>query len=380
MKIIISLILIFFLNKGFSYELIRDPIFENYFKNLEINNNLPKHNVYLVNSDQLNAFVLDDSIYFTTEIIKNIESESVLKSIYFHEVGHIYHKHYNSKKIEIISNKKKVLLNNIFSLGVAIFTNNANIGIATDITLDQSLINKFSKHSIRYEIQADNFMIDIIKKNNVNTQDLISFFEKLPENDNFFRTHPTHDERIILLENYTHYKKKDNTKIFEWIKAKYHQNSNKSNFNDFFEKLNTGKINENYNLSIDQDLLNYEIYKSGIVDKEPNKINEIYLNLIKKNSNPFLKIEYFNFILNNNLVDSYYIIEKGKNIYDLQDEYFFYFLYGKFYNRINQLDLSNYYFCQFYNLIKEEKKSSFFCKKYDIKNIPLIDKSYALFK
>ena len=48
--------------------LIRDPIFENYFKSIEEDQKI--NNVYLINSDTPNAFVLEDSIYFTTELLK----------------------------------------------------------------------------------------------------------------------------------------------------------------------------------------------------------------------------------------------------------------------------------------------------------------------
>ena len=44
------------------------------------------------------------------------------------------------------------------------------------------------------------------------------------------------------------------------------------------------------------------------------------------------------------------------------------------------INLSNFYFCQFYKTINSKNKADFFCKKYDIKDIPTLDKSYALFK
>ena len=62
------------------------------------------------------------------------------------------------------------------------------------------------------------------------------------------------------------------------------------------------------------------------------------------------------------------------------DEYYYYFIYGKYYNKIGKLNLSNFYFCQFYKSINTKNKADFFCKKYDIKDIPTLDKSYALFK
>ena len=38
------------------------------------------------------------------------------------------------------------------------------LGIGTSITLNNNLINEISKHSINFEIEADNFMIKSNKK------------------------------------------------------------------------------------------------------------------------------------------------------------------------------------------------------------------------
>ena len=61
-------------------------------------------------------------------------------------------------------------------------------------------------------------------------------------------------------------------------------------------------------------------------------------------------------------------------------EYYYYFVYGKYYNKIENFNLSYFYFCQFYRAINSKNKSDFFCEKYDIKDIPTLDKAYALFK
>ena len=53
---------------------------------------------------------------------------------------------------------------------------------------------------------------------------------------------------------------------------------------------------------------------------------------------------------------------------------------GKFYNVLERYDLSNFYFCQFFNLSRSIDKSNFYCNNYDINNIPKTDMSYALFK
>ena len=200
MKILINLIFVFLFNTVYSYEILRDPFFESYFKNLSKEFSTSKVNVYLIENDELNAFVINDSINFTTGMIKSIKHEDMLKSIYFHEAGHVYYNHYTAKVINIESNRNNKIFNNLLSIGVAILSGDASIGLATGISLDNSLLSKISKRSIKFEIQADNYMFEKINANRINTEDLINFFNNLPDNqNNFFKSHPTHADRIILL-------------------------------------------------------------------------------------------------------------------------------------------------------------------------------------
>ena len=379
MIIIFRLFLIFLSINAYSLEIIRDPIFENYFKNIQLTYDLPLANVYVVDHNEINAFVLGKNIYFTKGIIKNIKQEDVLKSIYFHEVGHIYHNHYNSKTLEINSSKKNKIYNNILSIGAAIFTGNPNIGIATNLSLDQSILNNLSNNSIRYEIQADFFMLEKISENKINTSNLIDFFDSLPESNNrYYKSHPTNKDRVISLKKYTNFKKNNNSIKFEWLKAKYGRNSNISEFNNFFSSLDKGIVNiTDAKLIDDINYANYEIYKNGIMIDD---IEQMYLNLIKINSNPYLKIEFYNMIIDNNISEYFKIIEKNKHDNKIQSEYFFSFLYGKYYNKINNEDLSNFYFCQFYEMANLKDKSNYYCNKYDINSIPNIDNSYAILK
>ena len=82
---------------------------------------------------------------------------------------------------------------NLFSIGLAIISGNSDIGIGSNITLNSNLINEISKHTVNFEIEADNFMIDQIKKNEINTSELISFLKKILFKNkiinNFFQRH-----------------------------------------------------------------------------------------------------------------------------------------------------------------------------------------------
>ncbi len=361
----------------YSYEIIRDPIFEDYFFKLSNELGLYNLDVFLVDNETHNAFVINNNIYFTTGLLTEIEKEDTLKAIYLHEYGHVIKDHYQSKKLKIHQSSSKNTFLNLFSVGLAVLSKNTDIGIGASITINSKFVNEISKHSINFEIEADNFMINQIKKNKINTSELIGFLNKINDNDIYFRTHPSNEERINILKDII-YKINDNSNKFNWIKSKYAKNSENKNFNNFFINLENGNFDKNNKIDkIDYFLIQYEAYKSGFIldNWETN-----FQRLLDINDNSYLKIEYINYLIDNNLTDYYFIIDDLKFDENVMDEYYYYFIYGKYYNRIGKLNLSNFYFCQFYKSINTKNKADFFCKKYDIKDIPTLDKSYALFK
>ena len=377
-KFICLIYFLFIFNNLHSYEVIRDPIFENYFSDINKQLKLEKINVFLIDNKTSNAFVIEDNIYFTTGLLGVINDEDTLKAIYLHEYGHIIKNHFQSKKIEIQQSKNKVNFYSLFSVGLAVFSGDANIGVGSSVTLNSNLINKISKHSINFEIEADNFMIDHIKKNKLNTLELKSFLSEVDDPNNiYFRTHPRSEDRINNLREFN-YKKSKNSGKFEWIKSKYSNNSNNKFFDIFFKNLEKGIFDQEGKLNkINKEIIRYEAFKKGFFI---NDWNNEFKNLLIINDNSFLKIEYINYLLDNNLNDEYYIIEDLKFDKNLMNEYFYYYIYGKYYNKINSMNLANFYFCNFYRAINLENKADFFCEKYDIKDIPTLDKSYALFK
>ncbi len=377
-KFICLIFFLFIFKISYSYEIIRDPIFENYFSDLSEELKLKKINVFLTKNTTSNAFVIEENIYITTGLLRKIKEEDTLKAIYLHEYGHIIKNHYQSKKIKIQQANNKVNFYSLFSVGLAVLTNNVNIGVGSSISLNSSLINDISKHSINFEIEADNFMINQIIKNKINTSELKSFLGEFDDsNNNYFRTHPRSEDRINNLKDFN-YKKTKNSDKFEWIKSKYSSNSNNKFFNIFFKNLEKGIFDQEIKLNqINKELIKYEAFKKGFF---VNDWNNEFKNLLIINDNSFLKIEYINYLLDNNLDDEYYIIEDLKFDRKLMNEYFYYFIYGKYYNKINSINLANFYFCQFYKALNFKNKADFFCKKYDIKDIPTLDKSYALFK
>ena len=377
-KLLILLFFLFNFNYTHSYEIIRDPIFENYFNKVSNELDLKKIDTYLVKNNNANAFVLDNNIYFTTSLLKLIKNEDTLKAIFLHEYAHVINNHFQTKKIKIKQTNSNSNILNLFAVGLAVITGNSNIGLGTSITLNNNLVNDISKHSINFEIEADNFMINQIKENNINTSELITFLNEMEKvNISYFKTHPSAIDRINNLK-YIKNSFNNNSFEFDWIKAKYSKDSKNKLFNQFFINLEKGIYNKNKKLKgVNYSLVQYEAYKNGFIIDD---WSDNFKNIMLSNDNSFLKIEYINYLLDNDIIKNYNFIEEIKYNRDIVKEYFYNYIYGKYYNKIENNNLSNFYFCQFYQLINELNKADFFCKKYDIKDIPVLDKSHALFK
>ena len=374
MKILINFFFIFISFKVFAIEIIRDPIAEEYFNDLSKGEN--EFSSFLIIDEKPNAFVIENNIYFTTELIKLIEDEDVLKSIFFHELGHIINNHYASKKIKLLDTQKSNSLNNILSLGIAVISGNPSIGIASSLAINQKLLGDLSYNSIKFEIEADDYMIQKIREKKLNTKGLINFIDNLPENKNsYFATHPRNEDRINIIKEFSNNKLVVNSPEFNWIKAKYGKNSENNDFNNFFKDLEKGKFYEINEPSIPKAYIDYELYKKGI-SKSQN--DEILKNINNQLDNSFLKIEYFNYIIDNNLSHFYELIEKNKENKKLKKEYYYHFIYGKYYALQNNINLSNFYFCQFFKSTNQTQKIDYYCNNYDKNKISNLDNLNAI--
>ena len=365
LKLTFTVIFLFLIKNVYSYEIIRDPIFENYFNQINEELRLKKVNVYLVKNNFPNAFVLNDNIYITTELLNIIKEEDTMKAIFLHEYGHIIKNHLHAKRAHIQQSNNKNAFFSLFSIGLAVISGNSNIGLGTSISLNSALISEISNHSVSFEIEADNFMINQIIKNRINTSELITFLQNTNDKNNvYFRTHPKNEDRVLSLKK-INFKKKKNSDNFEWLKSKYSNNSSNKSFNNFFKNLEKGIFDqEEIVKNIDEHLIQYEAFKKGfLIDDWQIKFH----NLLKINDNSFLKIEYINYLIDNNFEDKYYIIDDLKFDNNIMNEYFYYYIYGKYYNKLSNANLSYFYFCQFYKAINSKNKADFFVKNMILK-------------
>ncbi len=376
MKILILLIIVINFKSLYSYEIIRDQIFENFLeeslflitKNIDID-------FKLINDSKENAFVIDDNhIFFTKGILNKITDENALISIMLHEYGHIKKKHVFQKKRKAQELEKYSKYVNIFSLLAGLSLKNSEVMFGTSISLNEGLIQNFLTNSRKFENEADNIMILYMNNQKLNSFSTIEFLKYLSKNNfniTYRQTHPSIEERIIKIErniseNYNEIK----SKKFDFIKAKYFFNSKNEIYNNFFKNLKNGKA-----LPIENDEMTdvsyYELFKVGISNVDP--VN-IYESNIQKYNNSYIKLEYLNYLIDSkntkillNKLELYKIEE------NVRKEFYFLYIMGKTYDYIGKNNESNFYFCNFYKKISNNKLSKYYCDKYNKNKIKIID-------
>ncbi len=374
-KILIILILINF-NILHASEIIRDHILEYYLKNTISDITNTDISFRLFNDNNSNAFIIDnDHIFLTKGLFNIINDENALVSIMLHEYGHIKKNHLFQKKKKINNLSELNKYTNIFSAIVGISMSNSDIFFGSTLTLNEVLIQDLLKNSREYEEEADNIMLLYMKKNNINKNSTINFLKYLEQtspNNKYRASHPSIKSRINKLKkiNYKMKDNKNNSNEFEFLLAKYYRKSNIQIYNDFFSSIDSGKY---YDIQNDEMTIasKYEIFKKGI---EIVDIELIYEKNIIKYNNPYMKLEYLNYLLSNGNILS--IISKKdlyKNNIDVRNEFYFHFIMGKIYNYLDDINKSNFYFCNFYKKISNKKLKNYYCNKYDISKIGTID-------
>tara|TARA_X000000368_G_C23012274_1_gene704044 strand:+ start:558 stop:1718 length:1161 start_codon:yes stop_codon:yes gene_type:complete len=376
LKKITIIIFLFFYQNLYSYEIIRDQVFENYLKELsDIFFKKADINFYLIDDDNENAFVLDNkSIFFTKGLLEHLENENALISIMLHEYGHIKKNHIIKKKLKIKESEKYKKYTDFFSIAAAITMQDPDILFGANITLNEGILQNFYRNNVEIEKEADFIMIQLMNKNNLSIKSTLSFFHYLQNlnlENPYKKTHPSISERInFIMKNYKGGKKKYKSTKFDFLKAKYHQNSNNKKYNNFFKQINSGKY---LNLNNDKMTMasKYELFKKGF---KMENIIEIYMDNIKTYDNSYTKLEFLNYLIENS--EKYKLsenLQKYKLDKKVKEEFFFHFILGKSYDYLNEVEISNFYFCNFYKKIHNQNLSDYYCDKYDTNKIEIVD-------
>ena len=110
------------------------------------NNDVTKFSIIL--NDQPNAFIDEKNIiYFTTGLLKYINSPEALIGVIAHEIGHLENYHISKRKKSIKNLQMINQLGNLTAIASSIITKNPDILIQTSVTNQLSIQNYYSSFS-----------------------------------------------------------------------------------------------------------------------------------------------------------------------------------------------------------------------------------------
>jgi Zn-dependent protease with chaperone function len=161
-----------------------------FFKHVKIESDYPIK-ITVVQSDQLNAFALPGgNIVVYSALLQKIKKYEALVALLGHESGHITHRH----------SLKAMLKNASTYLIIAIIAGDYN-GASAALLAQLSELHNLS-YSRENESDADHFSFEIMRKNKLNPEGMISLFQILKTQDQgenipgILLTHPKLDDRI----------------------------------------------------------------------------------------------------------------------------------------------------------------------------------------
>ncbi len=147
-----------------------------------------------------NAFALPNgTIVFTDKLVNMSENDEELLAIYFHEQGHVYHRH------GLINLVQSAMWSIVLAFMLTDFAS------VSDLVVNLPLTLSFAANSRELEIQADEYAYNKLIEHNISTERFSTIMEKLTQafkegagkNEgskksvhHYFSTHPPSAERI----------------------------------------------------------------------------------------------------------------------------------------------------------------------------------------
>ena len=198
---------------------VRSICINNFFKEINPDANV---DIVVVNSPVKNAFALPGGyIVVYSGIVQSMEGYDELAALLGHEYGHCYYNHSLKSIFRNLSN---------YILVSAVFGDVSGISA---VILENAQSVKQLSYSRELETQADDFGLNIAKKNNISQEGMVKLFTRLrgdttssidiPE---FLQTHPKLENRIerikekISKENADYYKEQPKLDSL-WFRIRY---------------------------------------------------------------------------------------------------------------------------------------------------------------
>lgn len=212
---LLFLLCIVFSKTSFALPSIRDTEIENFIQDistpiLEAGNINPLSvNFYIINDEQINAFVFGGSnIFLNTGLLQISDSPEMLIGVIAHEIGHIYEGHIISMNNEY---KQSLITSTLgYALGIAAAAAGSPEAAQAIISGSNQITERnLLSHSRTQEQEADKIALTLLNRAKFPAQGLVDLFaylslQEVTQRDvlnPYIQTHPLSRERISFIKN-----------------------------------------------------------------------------------------------------------------------------------------------------------------------------------
>lgn len=166
-------------------------------------------NIIFVQDSAINAFVAGGSnVFIYTGLIEKAENPQELLGVIAHELGHISGGHLIRTREALRNASYEAMLGTILGVGAAILTGDSSAASAIGTAGQSTAQRRFLTHSRTHESSADQAGLAALKTAKIDPEGLVTFFEKLQDQDllpqtqqvEYVRTHPLTRNRIEAIK------------------------------------------------------------------------------------------------------------------------------------------------------------------------------------
>ncbi len=167
-------------------------------------------NIIFVQNSAINAFVAGGSnIFIYTGLISKADNPEELVGVIAHELGHISGGHLIRTRSALKNASYEAMLGTVLGIGAAVLTGDGAAASAVSSATQNSAKRRFLAHSRTHESSADQAALSFLQTANIDPKGLVTFFEKLEDQDllpqtqqaEYVRTHPLTRNRVEAINN-----------------------------------------------------------------------------------------------------------------------------------------------------------------------------------
>jgi predicted Zn-dependent protease len=191
------------------YDAQMDAYIKDISSTLVKNSNVKDVRIFLIKSDQLNAFATENKeIALYSGLIDEADEVQQIQGVIAHELGHLVAQHHIKSRVKNQSTGIAGIAGTILGIG-AVIAGAPDAGMAAILGGTSADISKQLSYSREHENEADSIAIKLLKQSDISVKGLADFFKILERQERlyfkarpeFLNTHPSTSRRKSFIQN-----------------------------------------------------------------------------------------------------------------------------------------------------------------------------------